>query len=39
MMFKNKYESIKSLLEYLSNVPFDINIKPQQGKTMKPIIT
>ena len=35
MVFKNKYESTKYLFEYLNIVPFDINIKLQQGKFMK----
>ena len=35
MMFKNKYESTKPSFEYLNIVPFDINLKLQQGKFMK----
>ena len=35
MMSKNKHESTKPLFEYSSILPFDINIKLQQGKFMK----
>ena len=35
MISKNKHESTKPLFEYSSILPFDINIKLQQGKFMK----
>ena len=35
MIFKNKHESTKPLFKYLNIVPFDINLKLQQGKFMK----
>ena len=35
MKFKNKYESTMPFFEYLNIVPFDINLKVQQGKFMK----
>ena len=35
MRFRKKHESTKPLFEYLSTVPFDFNIKLQQGKFRK----
>ena len=35
MLFKNKYELTKALFEYSSIVPFDINVKLQQGNFIK----